>query len=366
MLPKVGDELGKRKNAYIFAPEPKHHGRTALIWVLSVVAVLVLGVLGINFVINHQVRLDSFRLTVQNLPEDLENWSILHISDLQGQEIGSGQSGIQSAISGKSYSCVVFTGDMVGKDGNVQPFLDLIALLPASTPKFLIAGDSDPSALVDATAHGSLSVYADWVTKVQQAGVTVLDEPLSVTRGKSTIWFVPEYYYSLDLDSMETAYQNQLSSLNETSSGLSPDEAARKRVAQYQLEKIARIREIKKTITAKNDVQIAVTHVPVTREEIDETRAGTSSGEIFSIQNAALILAGHFCGGQWRLPGGGAMYVPDYGWWPEDENLQGLNYLRGVPQYISPGLGASDYYPFPGRLFNQPVVTLIYLTSRVV
>ncbi len=357
--------MGRRKSAYIFAPEPKHHGRSALVWILSIIIVFVLLVFGINFVINHQVQLDSFKVTVQNLPDDLENWSILHISDLQGQEIGAGQSGIKSAISGKSYSCVVFTGDMVGKDGNVQPLLDLIALLPADTPKFLIAGDSDPSDLVDATAHSSLSVYADWVTKVQQAGVTILDEPLSITRGKSTIWFVPEYYYSLDLDSMETAYRNQLETLNASGSSLSADDAAKKRVANYQLEKIARIREIKETITAKNDVQIAVTHVPMSETDMIEARENTN-GEVFSMQNVALILSGHFCGGQWRLPGGGAIYVPGYGWWPEDSQIQGLSYLRGIPQYISPGLGASDYYPLPGRLFNQPTVTLIYLTSRIV
>ena len=365
MWAKAGDELGRRKSAYIFAPEPKHHGRSALIWILAIVAVFVLLVIGINFVMNNQVTLESFKLTVQDLPSDLENWSILHISDLQGQEIGAGQSAIKSAISGKSYSCVVFTGDMVGKSGNVQPFLDLIALLPADTPKFLIAGDSDPSDLVDSSAHGSLSVYADWVTKVQQAGVTVLDEPLSITRGSSNIWFVPEYYYSLDLDSMETAYRNQLTALEESGDSLSADDAAKKRVANYQLEKIQRIREIKETITANHDVQIAVTHVPMTETDMVEAKENTS-GEIFSMQNVALILAGHFCGGQWRLPGGSAIYVPGYGWWPEDSQIQGLNYLRGIPQYISPGLGASDYYPLPGRLFNEPTITLIYLTSRIV
>ena len=79
------------------------------------------------------------------------------------------------------------------------------------------------------------------------------------------------------------------------------------------------------------------------------------------------MLAGHYCGGQWRLPGKGAIYVPEYGWFPEDRLIQGLDYLSGLPQYISPGLGASDYYPWQrGRVFNSPVVTLITLTARIV
>ena len=79
-----------------------------------------------------------------------------------------------------------------------------------------------------------------------------------------------------------------------------------------------------------------------------------------------VVLAGHSCGGQWRVPGLGAIYVPEKGWWPEDSLLQGLDYLNGVPQYISPGLAASGFYPRqPGRFMNQPAVTLITLSARM-
>lgn len=358
-------DLSKRKG-YIFAPEPTHHGRNFLIWVLVIVAVLALGVLTLNFVNNNQVVLDTYRLTVQNLPNDLENWSILHISDLHGQSIGQGQSAVARAISGKSYSCVVFTGDMVGKDGDVQPFLDLLAILPQDVPKFLIAGDSDPG-LMDTTAHGSLSVFADWVTRAQEAGVTVLDEPLSITRGKSRIWFVPEYFYSLDLDSTQTAYQAQLDNLNAQTIALSPDQAAQKRAAEYQLEKIARLREVKQAMTTTSDVQIAVTHAPLTADYVSTLLSWQGKDEAFSLRHAALVLAGHYCAGQWRLPGLGAIHVPDLGWWPEDSLITGLDYVGGLPQHISPGLGASDDYPWqPGRLFNAPTVTLLYLTNKIV
>lgn len=363
---KVGEDLGKKRKGYIFAPEPTHHGRHFLLWVLAIVTVLVLILFTLNFVNNHQVELVSMRLTVQNLPEDLENWSILHISDLHGQEIGDGQSAIARAISGKNYSCVVFTGDMVGVDGNVQPFLDLLAVLPQDVPKFLIAGDSDP-ALIDTKAHASLSVFADWVQRAQDAGVTVLDEPLSITRGKSTIWFVPEYLYSLDLDSMETAYQSQLDDLNQHLTSLTPDQAAQKRAAEYQLEKIGRLREIKQNMTTTKDIQIAVTHTPLTADYMTTMMNWQGKDEPFALRHASLILAGHYCGGQWRIPGVGAVYVPEMGWWPADQQTVGLDYLSGIPQYISPGLGASDYYAWqPGRLFNAPTVTLIYLTNRIV
>jgi hypothetical protein len=78
-----------------------------------------------------------------------------------------------------------------------------------------------------------------------------------------------------------------------------------------------------------------------------------------------LILAGHYNGGQWRLPLVGPVYVPELGWFPEDNQVQGLSYLEGIPQYVSPGLGSDPHYEYqPGRVFNPPVMTRIVLTRR--
>ena len=359
----MGIHRRRRKSAYIFVNDTQtHHVRNFLLWLLALLLVGAALFFTTNFVTNHQVKLETLKVTVHNLPNDLENWSILHISDLHGQEIGNGQAGIKQALGTKAYSSVVFTGDMLGPDGDVQPFLDLLALLPSDVPKFLIAGDSDP-ALVDMRAHGSLSVFSDWVQQVQAMGVTVLDEPLMLTRGKSNIWFVPEYLYSLDLDSMEAAYQSQLDGLNAQATSLNADQAAQKRAVEYQLEKIGRLRNLNATMSEK-DIQIAVTHTPLTREYVSTMVQWQGKGKVFSLRNAALVLAGHYCGGQWRIPGKGALYVPELGWFPDDSQIMGLDYLAGIPQYISPGLGASDDYPWmPGRVFNSPTVTLIYLTN---
>lgn len=353
----------RRKNAYIFASDKEtHHVRHFLLWLLAIVLVGAALFFTTNFVTNHQVKLETLKVTVHNLPDDLENWSILHIADLHGAEIGKNQSAIKQALGTKAYSSVVITGDMLGPDGDVQPFLDLLALLPSDVPKFMITGDSDPT-LVDMRAHGSLSVFADWVQQVQAIGVTVLDEPLMLTRGKSNIWFVPEYLYSLDLDSMHNAYQSQLDGLNANATSLTADQAAQKRAVEYQLGKIERLRTINSTMTDK-DIQIAVTHTPLTRQYVSTMVQWQGKDKPFALRNAALVLAGHYCGGQWRIPGKGALYVPELGWFPDDSLIQGLDYVSGIPQYISPGLGPSDDYPWmPGRVFNAPTITLIYLTN---
>ena len=91
----------------------------------------------------------------------------------------------------------------------------------------------------------------------------------------------------------------------------------------------------------------------------------TDKEELFSLRYASLILAGHYNGGQWRIPFAGAIYVPELGWFPKDDQVQGLSYVAGVPQFISPGLGSDPHYEHqPGRIFNSPVITRIVLTSK--
>ena len=353
-----------RKQRYIFAEEKPHRFRAFLLGVLVVALLVGLGLFIYNFGLNHQVLMLRQSVTVTNLPSDLENWSILHISDLHGRYIGQGHAGISRAISGRSYSCVVFSGDMLGKKGDVQPLLDLVALLPEDTPKLFIPGDSDPP-LIATEAHASLSPYADWAVKLQNAGVTILDEPVSFTRGRSTIWFVPASQYNLDIDSAESANQARLDLMNSSLVPLDADQAAAARAAQYYVDLMRRLRETKKAI-GPNDIQIAVSHTPLTSDYVSEIISVTGQDEIFSLRRVSLVLAGHYAGGQWRLPNMGALWVPELGFFPEDSLLMGLDYLSGVPQYISPGLAGSDFYPMPGRLFNEPTITTIYLTANIV
>lgn len=355
----------RRKNQYIFAQErPGGQGRAFFRTVVTVLALLLVAVVITNFVINHQVNLKKQSITVQNLPGDLENWSILHFSDLHGQRIGENQSAIRKAIEGKSYSCVVFTGDMIGQEGDAAPFLELVSLLPADVPKMYIPGDSDPP-MMNPAAHESLSVYAAWAEKVAAAGVILLDEPVCFTRNKSNIWFVPEYLYSLDLDGMEAAYKTQLEALSTEGVILTPDQAAQKRVVEYHLERIARIRTSIRAMK-EDDIQVALSHTPLTHEYVSTMMQWQDKTKVFSIRRVSLVLSGHYAGGQWRWPWGGAVYVPEIGFAPDDSLICGLDYVGGIPQYISPGLAASPYYPWqPGRLFNAPEVTYIALTSRL-
>ena len=353
----------REQSRYIFAQEKKqrNHGfRNGLLVFLP----LLIGALVIaNFITSHQVRLEKVNLTVLNLPEDLEQYSILHLSDLHGAEMGEHQKAIETVLGTTRYSCVVMTGDMLGKDGDTDPLMDLLALMPPATPKYYIPGDMDGDYLVYA-AHSTLSVFTPWAEKLREAGVIILDRPVSETRGKGTIWFVPEELYTLDLNRMSEVYQGQLDEMTRKATTQNANDAARRRALEYQMERLEEIRESKKLFRPE-DIQVVLTHTPLTADYVREMTLWGTKEEAFAMRYAGLILAGHYNGGQWRIPFAGAVYVPELGWMPPDSLVRGLSYLEGIPQYISPGLGSDPHYASqPGRIFNPPAVTLITLTRK--
>lgn len=354
------------RNQYIFAPEKgrrqpeSHRFRNAVLFFIPLlIAAFLIG----NFIVSNSVRLEQVRLTVLNLPEDLEQYSILHLSDLHGAVLGENQKALQTALGNTRYSCVVMTGDMLGNNGDVEPLMDLIALMPEATPKYYIPGDTDGPYL-DEEAHGSLSIYQPWAEKLIEAGVMILDRPVSETRGKGTIWFVPEEVYTLDLDRMKEVYQDQLADMTRRATAQTADDAARRRVLEYELARMDAIGEIRKEFQPEH-IQVVLTHTPLTEEYVQDMINWGSKEDFFSMRYAGLILAGHYNGGQWRLPLKGAVYVPELGWLPADTKVRGLSYVGGIPQYISPGIGSDPHYEHqPGRVFNSPTMTLITLTRR--
>ena len=357
----------RERNQYIFASEltrrnRSHHFRNAVLLLLPIVIV---SLWVLNITVSRRVQLEELKLTVLDLPDDLESYSILHLSDLHGARYGEGQKAVATALGNTRYSCVVMTGDMLGEDGDVQPLLEIIALMPHDTPKFLIPGDTDGPA-VDAQAHSSLSVYTAWAEELQAAGVQILDRPMLITRGKGRIWFIPEELYALDLNGMRSVFQTQWEELNSRATSLTADDAARIRALEYEIARIDELTEIKKEFLS-TDIQVVLTHTPLSEDYVADVVSWTGKEDLFSLRYASLILAGHYNGGQWRIPFVGAVYVPELGWFPEDGKVQGLGYVEGIPQHISPGMGSDPHYEHqPGRIFNSPVMTKITLTRRAV
>ena len=353
-----------RRQQYIFTDEPRH-GKGALIGLLIVLLILLAILFTANLAMTHTVAYTREYVTISDLPTGLDNFTILHLSDLNGAELGDRQSAVKKAIGSRSsYGAVVLSGNMVGESGNVRPVLDLLSQLPAGTPVLLLPGDGDPAVYATA-AHSTLSPYADWAQQLLDAGVIILDEPYSITTGKATICFSPESLYTMDTVSTEKAWQNQIDMLKAQVEPLTLDQSAMLRTAEYQVARMQRIRETIASIKEK-DIQVVVSHMPLTKDSVADSRAWATS-KIFTMSRVSLALSGGYCGGQWRIPGLGAVYVPELGFFPDDELITGMGYLTGMWQHISPGLGAGVGYPWfmPMRLFNSPGATMLVLTTNV-
>ena len=176
---------------------------------------------------------------------------------------------------------------------------------------------------------------------------------------------LPEDLYTLNIPSARKAYQKQLDGLNALPT-LTADQAALQRLAVYQLDRLDRIEAAMAEMTSK-DMQVCVSGMPLTQEYITTAKQNADPKAVCAMNNVDLIVAGGYCGGQWRIPGVGALYVPELGWFPEDSQVQGLNFFGGIWQYVSPGLGKGLIYPWwmSFRLFNSPAVTTITLSKNI-
>ena len=311
----------------------------------------------------------SEKVTVPNLPSSLEGFRILHISDLHGLSFGENQERLIHAIGASNYNVVCITGDVTAKDGDAQAFLQLLAYFQQmEKPVYFIPGDEDPNPLV-ATPHNNPTAKADYILAAEELGAVYVDSPMKITKGKAVLWLYPEWAYSVDLDVSVSAMHTRLAELKEEPE--SPERAAAITAVEYQLDQMARIRAARQ-VTLESDIHVALSHHPLRLSALENMLAYTSSDNDSYVRSISLILAGHYVGGQWRLPGIGAVKVGAStglgmnGWFPNDTQVVGLASYLGIPQYISPGLGVSSANGLPPiRLFNTPAVTLLTLTTKM-
>lgn len=356
----------KRYQDPLFAPEKRRHPAVGFFTLLVVFLLAV--ILLFNHINNSRVNLIKQSVTITNLPSAMENYRILHISDLHGQFFGPQQERLAAALEGASYRMVCITGDVCAPDGSYDAFLRLLSLFDDGTLIYFIPGDEDPPPILNATHDGS-EVKADYVLAAEAMGAIYLDAPQKITVGSVSCWIEPAWCYALDVSASEIAVAERILTLNREAA--SPERSASLAAAQYQLDQLQRIRSARRE-TLESDLHIALTHVPLSTETRQELRAWIGTENDSYVRQISLVLAGHYNAGQWRLPGVGPIYMANEsgadhaGWFPGDDNVSGVSYAYSITQYISPGLGASEALGLPAvRFLNTPSVTQITLTGKM-
>lgn len=325
-----------RRQADVFTQRRMGIGR----WVLLLFLLLLAGCGVYVAMDNGSAVVLSQKVLVGNLPEALEGFTVLHISDLNGKRFGPKQKQLEAVLRGKKYNVVCLTGNMVGESGDLYPLYELLSILDPTKPVFFIAGDSDP--VVSKTQGPSL--IDDWIGGLEARGATFLDMPASMSVGKSKVWFSDASQLSLDLNVAKAAYQ-----------------AANTSESTRQLDIIEQTIALRKEMR-EEDLHVVLSPIPVKRQTMQSMQSVNDKDISAYLRTVDLIVSGGTAGGQWRIPFIGPVWMD--GWFPPLSAVQGYHYAGSFFQYISGGLHVLQKSPLPGfRLFNTPEMTLITFTS---
>jgi uncharacterized protein len=279
---------------------------------------------------------------IENLPPSFEDYTILQITDLHGKRFGSEQNRLISVVTKLNYDAVVITGDLLDHEtsSNFSPAYELIEgiTLPEST--WFVKGNTDPDAFQPPEER--TRELPEFVMGLEERGVKQLDSLEKVEKNGETVIFA-EFEMMLrnstkDKPPAQTDYAAQLD--NEMT-------------VLHPLE--------------ENTVLISLYHYPLSDARLDIYDAD----ENIQLPPTDLHIAGHYHGGQIRIPLWGALIVPEayddnYGLFPDQDRVKGMWEYKEIRQYVSTGLGASSAVSlFNFRLFNPPEVNLITLKRKV-
>ena len=347
-------------------------GREIRFWPLILLAALALMAVGV-MLNNSNLSITEQTVTVVGLPEDMEGYRIVVLSDLNGRRFGDSQSLLLRTLNGIKYDAIFCLGDMVGKSGNAQPFWEFLEGLKRPEKVYFICGDSDPGPYLPSArgTEGVLSqlILEDWILGAIERGANYVDAPISIPVKKSTLWISPATMLNLETISTLAAWQDQTEQEEDgVRSGITED-YTHLPITTYRSKLAQKLYDAQRTMTA-SDIHISLAHEIPSEAFIYTSEDHKSDTERF-LASPELILAGHYCGGVWRLPIYGAFYVPDKtlprgGWFPDQQRVSGLSEVGEAQVYITRGLSTSGSVPLmPFRLFNPPEISVITLTSTL-
>ncbi|MFE7060527.1 metallophosphoesterase [Sutcliffiella sp. NPDC057660] len=298
---------------------------------------------------NNRIKIVHEEIVVETLAKDLEGFTVLQVTDLHEKEFGHNQKRLIKKINSLDYDVIVFTGDMLNSksSSNYAPYYKLIEGIKNKEHALFVPGNADP---VPYLIKQDEIVKDEFVIGMEERGVQFLETNYAIHLGESVIRIVDfessiisekriETYRDTNMDGDYSPYiRMQLENHNDN---LVLDEG-------------------------DTDLLIALNHYPVVDRRIDLLNSDPN----YIMREFDLLLAGHYHGGQFRIPFYGAFFVPEAyydrnGLFPPQDRVKGLWEYKGIKQYVSTGLGSSDTLPFMKfRLFNTPELNVITFTSK--
>lgn len=265
--------------------------------VVIVIGILVVGLL-IVYGSNNWIKVNTVEVPFKNLPGDFNGMKIVHLSDLHAADFGADEKNLIKIVKEQQPDLIVFTGDIIDYgDKDREKALVLMTHLVDIGPVYFVSGNHDYS-----------SDYYALTKSFRDLGVIVLNNVSQrLSRKDSHIYMAGLADPFTNQDDMKKA-----------------------------------LKGIK-----REEFTLLLSHTP------DVFGKAVTNG-------VELVLAGHYHGGQIRLPFIRAIYAPGHKIFPRyDSGLykDNLSYM-----YLSRGLGSTGILKF--RFWNRPEVAVIILQSR--
>jgi uncharacterized protein len=275
---------------------------------------------------------------------------------LHGKRFGNSQDVLTGIINSLDFDVIAITGDSQDtRSKDSQPLLELILGIKQKTPIFYISGNTGPFDIYYNTTgiRYSLDMSDGIIQQVgimlQNAGCTLLNQPQVIELGGARLWFATDFSRSQSIMMVAQDQQELLATKGQ----------ARKDALNEEIDYQENLQRIYAAFKP-SDTLIGIFHIPISYKMLEDPQG---------LPPFDLVLAGHYHGGQIRLPFLGAIYIPDdtlpwYGLFPPRELVSGLFIGNGIQQYVSRGLGASRRIPLlVFRLFDTPEINLITLRT---
>ncbi len=308
--------------------------------IAAAILILLLFIIGYQAYDNNRITVAEDIVYIPDLPSAFEDFTILQITDLHGKRFGQNQVNLISQINALEYDMIAVTGDMETGTKSFEPFIEMLEGLKNKESVFYINGNLD-------LAYDSLTGQKTEVgTLLERYGCILLTEPHPIEKEGTTLWLA---------DVTTRPYRGY-----EVYSGIPPREFRTDEQYQIYQSRFTEFLSIYAPSTNDVDVKVAFAHIPFTKSDL-EKGVPTHNNLDFD-----LVIAGHYHGGQVRVPFYGAPFIPVMtssfydGFFPDQNYVSGLAAGNSIQQYISRGLGASN---IPFRLFNTPEINLLTLKA---
>jgi uncharacterized protein len=288
---------------------------------------------------NERITLREEDIYIENLPAVFENYKILQVTDLHEKKFGSNQIRLIESVNEQNYDAIVFTGDMMKEDesNDYEPIVNLLEGIENLESAWFVEGNTDSSH--QPFPEERRGQRTPLMEMMEERGVEVLESIHTISQGNDQLIFTDfEMYQYYKKEGVNTSIQHLQEHTRKIEEALNSE---------------------------KNIVLISLYHYPLTDTYIDELYE-----EGVNIDELDLHIAGHYHGGQIRIPFLGAVFIPEVEensseFFPDQDRVRWHWEYRGVQQYVSTGLGSSNALPLLDfRLFNPPEINMLTLKSK--